>query len=286
MTAIAWLLARAVLLALWVGPAWRPRPLAGLARRGPLALGHRGVRGPLPENTLAAFRAALGAGLDGLETDVQRTRDGALVLVHDPEIGGRRVTASTAAELRAVAPELTTLDDLLDLVRAHPGTLLNVELKTLGWADGGLSLAVADALVTSGPVDRLLVSSFNPLALLRLRLRAPALRTAYLWMDTAEVPRLLRHPWPGSLLHVDALHPPHRGVTPAAVAGWHARGLMVNTWTVNDERDVARVVAAGVDGVMADGPEALLAALGRPPNSIRPARAPVAPHPPARRPLP
>jgi glycerophosphoryl diester phosphodiesterase len=281
MTAFAALLVSVLLLALWVGPAWRPRPLPGVDRRRPLALGHRGVRGPLPENTLAAFRAALDGGLDGLETDVQRTRDGALVLVHDPEVGGRRVTASTLAELRAVTPELTTLDDLLGLVRAHPGTLLNVELKTLGLADGGLARAAADALMKSGLTDRLLVSSFNPLALLRLRLRAPELRTAYLWMERPEVPRLLRHPWPGTLLHVDALHPHHHAVTPAAVRTWHDRGLAVNTWTVNGPEDVARVVAAGVDGVMADLPEPLLAALGRPPGESRsrgaPAASPVAP---------
>jgi glycerophosphoryl diester phosphodiesterase len=266
MTAIAWLLALAVLLALWAGPVWRPRPLPGVDRRRPWAIGHRGVRGPLPENTRAAFRAALDAGLDGLETDVQRARDGALVLVHDPEIGGLRVTAASLAELRAVSPGLTTLEELLDLVRAHPGTLLNVELKTLGWSDGGLSRAVADALLASGLAERLLVSSFNPLALLRLRLRAPALRTAYLWSDEPQVPRLLRHPWPGALLHVDALHPPHRLVTQRAVATWRARGLIVNTWTVNDADDVGRVVEAGVDGVMADLPVPLLAALGRPPS--------------------
>jgi glycerophosphoryl diester phosphodiesterase len=266
MTAIAWLLALAVLIVLWVGPAWQPRPLAGVDRRRPWAIGHRGVRGPLPENTLAAFRAALDAGLDGLETDVQRCRDGALVLVHDPEIGGLRVTAATLAELRAVAPEVATLEELLDLVRAHPGTLLNVELKTLGWNDGGLARAVADALLASDLTDRLLVSSFHPLALLRLRLRAPTLRTAYLWTDHPEVPSPLRHPWPGTLLHVDALHPPHRLVTQPAVARWKARGLLVNTWTVNDADDVARVAEAGVDGVMADLPAPLLTALGRPPS--------------------
>ena len=264
MTAFAAFLASVLLLALWVGPAWRPRPLPGVERRRPLALGHRGVRGPLPENTLAAFRAALDGGLDGLETDVQRTRDGALVLVHDAALGGLPVTASTLADLRAVAPDLATLAELLDLARTRPGTLLNVELKTRGWGDGGLTRTVAAELVASGLGDRLLVSSFSPLALLRLRLHAPALRTAYLWMDRPEVPRLLRHPWPGTLLHVDALHPHHPLVTPAAVAGWKARGLMVNTWTVNDPGDVARVVAAGVDGVMADVPAALLATLGRP----------------------
>lgn len=262
MNALVALLA-VVSVVLWLGPSWRPRPLPGVHRPRPWAIGHRGVRGPLPENSLAAFRAALEAGLDGLETDVQRTRDGELVLVHDFDVGGRRVVATSLAELRAVLPEVATLGELLDLVRAHPGTLLNVELKTLGWSDNGVARSVADALVASRLDDRLLVSSFSPLALLRLRLRAPALRTAYLWLDRPEVPWWLRRPWPGALLHVDALHPQHRLVTATAVAGWRDRGLMVNTWTVNDPQDVVRVVEAGVDAVMADLPAPLLQALGR-----------------------
>jgi glycerophosphoryl diester phosphodiesterase len=258
-----WLLLLAAALALWVGPAWRPRPLAGVDRARPWALGHRGVRGPKPENTLEAFRLALYAGLDGLETDLQRSRDGVLVLTHDLEVGGRRVVDLTADELRAALPGLATLDELLELVRAYPGTLLNVELKTLGGRDGGLARAAARELAASGLVDRLVVSSFSPIALLRFRRWAPEVRTGYLWIDRPDVPWPLRSPWPAALLHADALHPHHRAVAPAAVAAWQRRGLAVHTWTVNEADDVARVVAAGVDGVMADRPWELLRSLGR-----------------------
>lgn len=260
-----WWVALALVAVFWFGPGWRPRSLPGVTRPGPWALGHRGVRGSLPENTLAAFRAALGAGLDGLETDVQRTRDGHLVLVHDFDAGGLRVVDAELADLRAALPDLATLDELLALVAAHPGTLCNVELKTRGWGDRGLAGAVARALRASGLADRLVVSSFSPLALARLRLRAPELRTAFLWSDHASVPRWLRGSWPGALLHADALHPHHALATPERVAGWHRRGLRVHVWTVNEASDVARVLAAGVDGVMADDPPALLAAMGRNP---------------------
>ncbi|MFU8887835.1 MAG: glycerophosphodiester phosphodiesterase [Trueperaceae bacterium] len=259
----SWLVLLVLAILIWVGPLWRPRGLPGVARARPWALGHRGVRGSLPENTLAAFRAALDAGLDGLETDVQRTRDGALVLVHDFRVAGLRVCDADEAELRAVVPQLATLAELLALVRERPGTLLNVELKTVGWNDRRLAAAVAAALVASGLGDRLAVSSFSFVALLRFRLRAPGIRTAYLWSEDSRVPWPGRRAWPAALLHVDALHPHHPAVTPARVARWKGRGLTVNTWTVNDPADVARVVAAGVDGVMGDDPEALLRALNR-----------------------
>jgi hypothetical protein len=108
--------------------------------------------------------------------------------------GGGASPRPRLAELRAVSPGLTTLDELLELVRAHPGTLLNVELKTLGWSDGGLARAVADALAASGTgrsAARLVVQPPRPPAPAPARARA---RTAYLWIGRPEVPRLLRHP--------------------------------------------------------------------------------------------
>ena len=264
----AWTLAIAtvVALAVWRTALWRPRALPGVDRPRPWAIGHRGVRGSLPENTVAAFEAALGAGLDGLEVDVQRTRDGHLVLTHDFDLAGRRVVDAELAALRALAPDLPTFDQLVAVVRRYPGTLLNVELKTLGWRDRGLPGAVASALRSAGLADRTVVSSFSPVALARLRLRAPELRTGYLWSIGDHVPRLLRSPWPAGWLHADALHPEHPAVSADAVAGWHRRGALVSTWTVNDPIDVARVRAAGADGIIGDDPTALLRALDRAPE--------------------
>ena len=268
----AWSLAVATFVALagWRFALWRPRPLPGVDRPRPWALGHRGVRRSLPENTVAAFEAALGAGLDGLEVDVQRTRDGHLVLTHDFELAGRRVVDTDLATLRLTAPDLPTFDELLAVVGRHPGTLLNVELKTLGWRDRGLAGAVADALRASDLADRTIVSSFSPVALARLRLRAPGLRTGYLWVARSDAPPGLRSPWPAGWLHVDALHPEHPSATPDAVARWHRRGVLVSTWTVNDPADVARVRAAGVDGIIGDDPATLLRALDRAPEPRAP----------------
>lgn len=212
---------------------------------------------------MAAFRLALEAGLDGLETDVQRTRDGHLVMLHDDVVHGLRVTDTDLDTLRARLPDLATFDELLALMHAFPGTLLNVELKTLGWRDRGLSGAVARRLLGSGLEDRTLVSSFSPAALARLRLRAPGLRTGYLWLDEPRVPRPWRTGWPAGWLHVDAMHPHHTLVTAADVGRWQRRGLLVNVWTVNEDADVKRVHADGVDGIIADDPPTLLRALGR-----------------------
>ncbi len=248
-----------LLLAFWPF-LWRPRAVPGINPKSTLLLGHRGVRGSLPENSLAAFRAALDAGLDGVETDLQRSRDGPLVLIHDFSLpDGRSVGALTCRELQDADPNISTLEALFVLARGYPGTLLNLELKTYGWRTGGLERAAARAIQNSGLGARVLVSSFNPLSLMRLRLRAPGVRAALLyspdgpgWLKSNRAARLFAR-----LLHLDALHP-HFSLVDAALARWAARrGAMLNTWTVNDPEEVERLTRLNVNGLMADDPKAL-----------------------------
>lgn len=250
-----------VLLALWRTVLWRPRRLPGVDRPAPRLVGHRGVRGARPENTLPAFALALESGLDGVEFDVQRSADGALVVTHDDTVDGRRVTDLTHAELARRLPGVPTLEALFALLHDHPGTLVNLEIKASGLRTRGLEGAVVRAVRASGLADRLLVSSFNPVSLARVRLRAPELRTALLYHP--EAPPLLRGGSLAGWLHVDALHPHHSQVSAGLVLRAHARGLAVNTWTVNEAAEVRRLLALRVDAIMGDDPAALRrAALG------------------------
>ncbi|CAN5798615.1 glycerophosphodiester phosphodiesterase [soil metagenome] len=248
------------LLALWRGPLWRGRSLSGVTRPHPLRIGHRGVIGPVPENSLAAFRLAFEAPLDGIETDVQRTRDGVLVLVHDDVVAGVRVCDTTFEALTAHVPHLIRLDDLLDLAERYPGTLINLELKTQRLRSWRLAWATARAIRVRGLAGRVIVSSFNPAALAWFRLAAPELRTAYLWTGGAGVPRPLRTPWPAGWLHVDALHPHASAVDTELLALASARGLLVNVWTVNDVALARQLRDLGANGIVGDDPHVLLVA--------------------------
>lgn len=243
---------------------WKPRAVPGIAPKPTLLLGHRGVRlkpeAKLPENSVAAFRAALNAGLDGVETDLQRTRDGQIVLHHDYQLpDGRAVGTLTWSELQQADPHIPTLEDLFVLARGYPGTLLNLELKTRSWRTGGLERAAAAAIRASGLGNRVLVSSFNPLSLVRLRLYAPELRTALLY--SPDGPRWLRSNRAARgfvrFLHLDALHP-HFSLVDAPLTRWAARrGVMLNVWTVNNAAEVTRLTKLNVNGLMADDPAAL-----------------------------
>lgn len=249
------LLLLALLLALWRTLLWRPRPVTGLTRRPPLFIGHRGVRGPRPENTLAAFELAFASGLDGIETDLQRTADGAIVLHHDFALEHRPITELTLAELRRREPGLATLDELFALARRYSGTLLNLELKARGWRTGGLERAVARQVRASGLAERVLISSFSPLSLARLRLWAPELRVGLLYAP--ELPRWLAGGALAGWLHADALHPHESLATPELLRRAHARGLMVNTWTVNAPMRITSLYALGADAIMGDDPAVL-----------------------------
>lgn len=99
---------------------------------------HRGWRSKYPENTMAAFRAAVELGVDQVETDVRVTKDGELVLIHDAEVdrttnGSGLVCDMTFAELRALdagnGEKIPTLTELLELVKDHPTITLDIELK-------------------------------------------------------------------------------------------------------------------------------------------------------------
>ncbi|UCH25606.1 MAG: glycerophosphodiester phosphodiesterase [Trueperaceae bacterium] len=244
-----------ILLFLWHGPLWQPRKLPGVDRQRPLLIGHRGVRGARPENTLEAFQYALDAGLDGVECDVQRTRDGQLVLVHDLHIAGRAVTSLSHEELLRYDARVPLLEELLQLMTYYPGTLLNVELKVAGLGGYRLIRSSSQAIYRSGEVDRVIVSSFNRFTLLQLRLVAPRLRCGLLIDEST--PRFWQGGWLAGWYHVDAVHPHFRKLTPRLMHRYQKRGLTVSTWTVNEDSEVQKALALEVDGIMADDPVAL-----------------------------
>jgi len=252
---LAYLLLLAVGLAVW-RLMWRGRPLPGVKRTGTLLVGHRGTRGVRPENTLAAFRQAFDAGLDGIEFDVQRTRDGALAITHDSRVDGVAVAELSLSELRERLPDLPTLQELFALARDYPGCLLNLEIKAESARTRGLERAVERAVRASGLQDRVLLSSFNALALLRVRLLAPRLRVALLY-DPSTVERAGLRPRP-AWLHLDAIHPHHSLVDASLLRSAHGRGVAVNVWTVNEAEDIRRLHAMGVDAIMGDDPETLV----------------------------
>lgn len=225
-----------------------------------LALGHRGAPRQAPENRREALAAAL-ACLDGIETDLQRTNDGVLVINHDPHIGplpelSAVISRNDLAALRSADPDLLTLADLRELLEEYPEAVVNLELKTSAPGGDPRAVELAEELATwpDQVAERVWVSSFDPLELLRLAEQGVAAHLAYLVAEDSAL-ALLPH------LPVSAVHPHYTLVTRERVDQWHEAGLAVFTWTVNDDELAARMLEAGVDGIIGDEPQVLLDAL-------------------------
>lgn len=238
------------------------RPAWGRARQGalPLVVGHRGASAHELENTLAAFRRARADGADGVELDVQRALTGEVVVFHDDDLArlaGRpgAIPAMPFAELREVrlggGHYIPTLSDAIE--ELGPTLLVNIELKAPHVLPGLRLVGPVAALVRKhGLGGRALVSSFHPAVLAAFRAFAPEIPTGYLFYADQALP--LRRGWPAKVLRPLAMHPEHILATAPRVATWHARGLAVNVWTVDDEHELRRLAAVGVDGIITNDP--------------------------------
>lgn len=252
-------------------PIERCRERFGRRAAGPLVWGHRGASLAHPENTLRALAAALDGGADGVELDVRRCRSGEIVVMHDPTLArtagdGRRVADVALSELRALrvsgGERIPTLHEALDLVRGRD-RLLNVEVKADDDDRGALCAAVASTLLARSRGDRegVLLSTFDPRALVRLVARLPEVPTAFLF-DASHTGRALRRLAP-ALPGVRGVNPEHTLCSPASVARWRRAGLLVTPWTVDDPVRLRELAGAGVDGVITNDPATARAVLGR-----------------------
>jgi len=240
----------------------------------PLILAHRGASRIAPENTLVAFRLALEQGADGLELDVQLSRDGVSVVFHDPELsrttdGRGRISEKTLAELRTLdagkwfdprfaGERIPTLEEVFEAFGDR--ALYNIELKAFGVQDDGLVQAVVACIRRYGLTHRTLLSSFNPLTLRRAWRLAPEIPRGLL-VDL-DLPLPLRRAWLAFLAPHQARHLSFRMIDERTVSWCRRRGLAVVAWTVNDLQEAERLIRLRVDALITDDPALLVRFLG------------------------
>ncbi|MBX9470737.1 glycerophosphodiester phosphodiesterase family protein [Microcella sp.] len=239
-----------------------PEQLPYFAAPTPRVLAHRGLATEAPENTLLAFAAAVGIGITHIETDVHASADGVAMVAHDPDLSrveGRatRVDELTARELAELdlgdGQHMPTLAEALD---GFPDAFFNIDLKTMD--------AVAptvDAISAVRAQDRVLLTSFSE------RRRRAALRLLPDVATSASGPRfasaLLASVVRGgplvraALRGLHAVQIPERAlgldtVTPARIRAFHAAGVEVHVWTINDADTMTKLLQRGVDGIVTD----------------------------------
>ena len=232
---------------------------------------HRGASGYAPENTLRAFELACDMHADGVELDVQLTRDRKLVVIHDETIdrvtdGTGHVAEYTLAELSqypvtmhktGVSEPIPLLSDVLALLKER-GLKLNIELKNSCNFYPGMEEMCLMQVADAGMTENVLYSSFNHYSLLHLKEIAPQVRCGLLYDAT------LVKPWKyAAELGMDALHPHFTELfITGEVEEAHKRRLEVNPWTVNREEDLRRIIATGADRIITNYPDRARALLG------------------------
>jgi len=260
--------------------------------------GHRGARGMRPENTLAAFRYALGVGVDVLELDVVVTKDEQLVVAHDlflnPAIclapGGGPITGRvplrslTLEELRRYdcgtlrnprfprqrpvpgerIPTLEEVFTLLETTDGAAGVRLNIEAKSvpsrpdLTFTPAGWAEALAEALATPSRRARVTVQSFDHRILRALKARLPDVVIAALIAES--LPDLVEL---ARDLGAGIISPNLEWITGPVVDALQRAGVRVIPWTANTEDEWARLLDLGVDGIITDDPAGLVNFLHR-----------------------
>jgi glycerophosphoryl diester phosphodiesterase len=262
-----------------------------IRHEGPLFFAHRGGSLLAPENTLAAFDRGAHLGADALELDIQETRDGELVVIHDTTVD--RTTDSTGPVATFTLDALRRLDagyrfspdggvtfpfrgqghgipTLREVFARYPGLRINIDLKE---SNVGREQRLWEMIQEYEAQDRTLVASGDlhpPIVRFRAMTGGQVATSAsrdeirgFLFGTWARVARWLRLPY--LALQVPETWRGIRVVSPRFIAAAHRRGLDVHVWTVDDDATMRRLLAWGADGVMTDRPDVLARVLERPP---------------------
>ncbi|MFQ6023284.1 MAG: glycerophosphodiester phosphodiesterase family protein [Acidiferrobacterales bacterium] len=249
--------------------------------------GHRGARGLLPENSIAAFKKALALQVTTLELDIQTTKDGVLAVYHDQHLDskrciyddGRKVPKKLLEELlygdlasidcgrlrhprfpeqqRVPGTRIPRLEQVLILARdAHYPVHLSIEIKWQNRKDGMSVQDVAARLVTLikqyGLKERTIVQSFSPPALLAVHDLDPDIPTAILVRNRQRYDRIVAES------RATILSPRHDRLRSQDVKRFQARNIRVIPWTANESAEICRLIRWGVDGIISDYPNRVI----------------------------
>ncbi len=231
---------------------------------------HRGASGYAPENTLQAFSLAQEQGADGIELDVQLTKDGQVVVIHDETIdrtstGKGYVRDYTLEELKKFSfhnhmekykgVKIPTLEEVLKLVK--DGKMeVNIELKTGIFWYPCIEEKTMNIVKNAGMEERVIYSSFNHYSVQKIRNLDEKAETAYLYMDVIlDVEKYAKNNG------VCGLHPPVYHLYMADfLKKYKDSGLKVRVWTVNDEKDMKKFIDEDLEAVITNYPDIALLA--------------------------
>jgi len=212
-----------------------------------LTIGHRGVKGHAPENTLASFKKAIEMRVDMIELDVHLSKDLVPMVIHDDTVN--RTTAATGNVTDFTANELQqlgipTLEDVLNLVQNSCS--INIEIKVYVATNPVLKILKSSSFDS----DKIIISSFDWHVLQEVRFQNDTIKLGVL----TETDLTLAIGF-ATFIKATAIHPYYHLLTAENVEKIQSKGFLVYTWTVNEPEDITFVKQLGVDGIITDYPD-------------------------------
>lgn len=238
-------------------------------------IAHRGANKIAPQNTISAFRLARQMPIDGFETDVHLTRDGRVVLCHNPNIdatsnGTGYINFMSFDELRSYdfgsyfskefeGEKIPELSEFLSLAAGLE--IINIEIKTPFDHNYAIVDETLRIVAEHGLMKSLLISSFDPIVLRRAKDLNATVKTGLLYDFTGDLYKKIRkNPVLfAQNLGCNAIHPLHLITNRDMVDHAHQAGMTVNVWTVNDTRSAKKLQKIQVDSLITNVPDTLSA---------------------------
>ena len=285
-----------LLIVVYVTLAWQAQPVPAhpffTQQDGVMVIAHQGGEWLRPSNTLVAFDHAIELGVDVLEMDIHQTANGVIVLMHDDTVdrttdGSGAIKEMTFAEIRALDAGYYWTDDegqsypyrgqgitvptLEEMFQRYPDMWMNIEIKQEA---PSMVRPFCQLIQDYNMEEKILVGTFHQSTVEEFREACPHVITSMVepeiqlffglntvWLGTLfqapgaafQVPRTSSLPLIGE---VDV-------VTERFVKAAHDHNIQVHVWTVNETAEMERMLALGVDGIITDRPDRLLALLGR-----------------------
>jgi len=250
-----------------------------------LVVAHRGGASLAPENTLGAFAKALEIGVDQLECDVHLSKDGELVIMHDPDLarttdGNGFINQMNYADIRkfnAAAKFKTspwpyepvpTLGEVLDLTKGKAQIQIEIKVEKIWGRYTGIEQKVIDAVNARGMVDDVIIISFDFPTIVEIKALDPRFKTGALLSGTT-LSQNSKTPHADFVAQViretgaDYIMPSSAGVSDLLINAVHERGLKIGVWTVNSESEMRRMAEWGVDAITTNDPVLLKQVLGK-----------------------
>ena len=230
-----------------------------------LIFGHRGSKGTHPENTMPSFMEAARVKADGIELDVQLTKDEEVVIIHDDKVdrttdGKGYVRDYTLSEIKKLNAgykfkegkfyaEIPTLDEFLHWFKTT-NMICNIELKTYDVSKFTLEKKVLDLVRNYQLEDRIIFSSFNHYSIVYLHQWAPEIETAPLFMEGIYMPWVY-----AKSIRSKGIHPHYKVCPEKLVIESQKNGIAVRPFTVNAIKDLERYFRVQTAAVFTDYPE-------------------------------